>query len=197
MRPRRLLYYEKEWLAYPDAHRTGCSETEVHQALHRLCCWAQVPRPRVKFSTGRSNSQYLPLTQEIRFDRSMLSWLTVAHEFAHHWSFHLGQPQVAEAVRANLGPDGLLANLIISVALLAQVKNIVRRRWHDETHRQLVAATVEYIRTWKSLHGKDGPFGQKRKKSRRTTPRGARKTQPGRTKSHGRKACKDASGLRA
>lgn len=141
-------YDAQLWAAYPRAHRTGCQPKEAVAVVHRLSRWARLRRPKIIFIDGdpmkASHSFYRGKTRTIHYDTSMLSWLTVAHEFSHYWHHVLIQEELMETIGRFLIPKPK------------------KNRWHGRVHRQLVADSIQYIDKWVDLHGQDLPFGRKK-----------------------------------
>jgi hypothetical protein len=115
-----LRYYTDERERHPILHRTRCTEEEAVVAvrkLHRhfLGDDGGAQPTEVVFTSG-NRSSHAGYGRTITLNRDALTWLLVAHEFAHRWDsrrFHRGLPSGSG--------------------------------WHDRHHARLVTRVCRYI----------------------------------------------------
>ena len=126
-----LVYYRDEVLRHPAIEGVKCSRIEAEIALPKLFRHFGVRHiPTIRFTSGARISRAGRHGMTLNVDS--MTWLLLAHEFAHTWD-------------ANRRLAWRLKNLRAGVEVFIPREFRSSRRWHDKYHARLVDRVVAYI----------------------------------------------------
>ncbi len=136
-----LLYYREENERQPEMHAARCSPEEAVAAMARLDRhFLKVRKPwftRVEFTSGNRMSRQEG--QTITLNVQGLSWLLVAHEFAHRWHGQRVQLQIRKLSERH--PFGVTR----PPGVAKRIERLRRQRAHGRHHARLVDRVCAYI----------------------------------------------------
>ena len=136
-----LLYYREEEERQPDLHAAKATPEEVLVAVRKLDrhflpkdSWST----EVRFTSGSRVSHCAG--REIVFNRDVLTWLLVAHEFAHRWHARRKHEQALKIRLVELPYE------LLRPDVTAKLSRLNKQRSHGKQHARLVDRACDYIR---------------------------------------------------